>query len=125
MTPSLYNDQNKQYSRLSNKYLHDDEHIDGVFVFTQSARNEAVVVRVHDGRVQNAINFDKTALLIELVLHLASFADLNDLQKQQSSVKVKVHANDSNFSRSVTYHVENGRCFRTCKQERNHSVTVH
>lgn len=67
--------------------LHDDEHIDGVFVFTQSARNEAVVVWVHNRRVQNAIDFDETTLLVELVLHLASLTDLNHLQKQQSSVK--------------------------------------
>jgi hypothetical protein len=41
---------------VSTIYLHEDEDIDGVVVLAEGAGDEAVVVRVHHGRVQDPVN---------------------------------------------------------------------
>jgi hypothetical protein len=37
-------------------YLHEDEDIDGIVVLAEGAWDEAVVVRVHHGRVEDPVN---------------------------------------------------------------------
>jgi hypothetical protein len=39
-------------------YLHDDKNIDGILIFTECPGNEAIIVGIHNGRVQNTVNLN-------------------------------------------------------------------
>lgn len=66
-------------SDRSVSHLHEDEDVHGVVVLAERPRDEAVVVRVHDGRIEDAVHLDEPRLLVQLVLHLAPLGDLHDL----------------------------------------------
>ena len=99
-----------------NRFLQEDQHIHGVVVLAKRSRNEAVVVRVHQRRVQHAVDLtarariscsavgmttvltivtelsdlDEPGSLVELVLDLAPFRDLHDLpQRSEEENKMK------------------------------------
>lgn len=48
--------------------LHDHQHIQGIIVFTQRLRDEAVVVRVPHTAGQNTVNIQHARLLVQLIL---------------------------------------------------------
>lgn len=60
-------------------HLHEDEDVHGVIVLAERPGDEAVVVRVDDGRVEDPVHLDEPRLLVQLVLHLAPLGDLHDL----------------------------------------------
>ncbi len=54
------------------------QHVERIVVLGQRLRDEAVVRRVIDGRVEHAIELDQAALLVELVLHARAERDFDD-----------------------------------------------
>ena len=65
--------------------LHEDEDVHGVVVLAERAGDEAVVVRVHDGGVEDPVHLDEPRLLVQLVLDLAPLGDLHDLVTEERS----------------------------------------
>ena len=65
--------------------LHEDEDVHGVVVLAERAGDEAVVVRVHDGGVEDPVHLDEPRLLVQLVLDLAPLGDLHDLLIEERS----------------------------------------
>jgi hypothetical protein len=59
-------------------FLAEHEHVKRVVVLRQRLRDEAVVGRVVDGRVQHAVELDQAGDLVELVLHRRAEGDLDD-----------------------------------------------
>jgi hypothetical protein len=98
--------------------LHEHEHVHGVVVLAERARDEAVVVRVHDGGVEHAVHLDEPRLLVQLVLDLAPLGDLHDLRVGSDRPFLRQTLFDSGrraLRRLIeeggrnTYHVEDGR----------------
>ena len=50
-----------------------------------SMGDEAIVVRVHDGGVEDPVHLDEPRLLVQLVLDLAPLGDLHDLVTEERS----------------------------------------
>jgi len=50
-----------------------------------SMGDEAIVVRVHDGGVEDPVHLDEPRLLVQLVLDLAPLGDLHDLLIEERS----------------------------------------
>jgi hypothetical protein len=65
-------------SQRNDWLLAEHEDVERVIVFGERLRNEAVVRRIINGRVEDAVEFDKAAGLIQFVLHARSERDLDD-----------------------------------------------
>jgi hypothetical protein len=50
------------------RFLGEHQHVEGIVTLGQRLRDEAVVRRVLDGRIEHAILADQAALFIELIL---------------------------------------------------------
>jgi hypothetical protein len=59
------------------RILAEHEHVEGIVVFCQRLRDEAVVRGIVDGGIENAIEFDQAAGFVEFVLHARSERDLD------------------------------------------------
>ena len=51
------------------KYLHEDEHVNGVSILTQRLGHKPVIVGVHHRAIQDAVHKQQTGVLVQLVLH--------------------------------------------------------
>jgi len=98
-----------------------------------SMGDEAIVVRVHDGGVEDPVHLDEPRLLVQLVLDLAPLGDLHDLLIEERSrisqspscsrvvaIATTLAASDAEKRDPDAYHVEDRRSFRTCRKERAH-----
>ena len=70
---------------MDRPHLHEDEDVHGVIVLAERPGDEAVVVRVHDGGVEDPVHLDEPRLLVQLVLDLAPLGDLHDLVTEERS----------------------------------------
>src|SRR5215210_5036125 len=57
---------------------HQDEHVEWIAVVTERARKEAIVARIVDGTVQDAVEPEDAELLVELVFVALVGRDLDD-----------------------------------------------
>lgn len=56
MSANLYKLKTEDPNMNKEYYLHENQNIQGIIVFTQCARDEAIVMRVDDRRIQDSIN---------------------------------------------------------------------
>src|SRR5690606_31935659 len=54
------------------------EHVKRIIILGQRLRDEPVIGRVIDGRVEHAVELDEPALLVKFVLHARAEGDLDD-----------------------------------------------
>src|SRR5271157_1859084 len=69
-----------------NGLLAQDEHVEWIIVFRQRLRNESVIRGIVDRRIEHAIELDKSALLVQFVLHAGAEWDFNDGIELQGQV---------------------------------------
>jgi hypothetical protein len=58
-------------------FLAEHQHIERIVVFGQRLRDEAVVRRIVNGRIEDAIELDQAAGFIQFVLHTGAEGDLD------------------------------------------------
>jgi hypothetical protein len=67
-------DDGQRHDRL----LAQHQHVERIVVLGQSLGDESIVGRVVDGGVENAVEFDQAAGLVELALHAGAEGTFND-----------------------------------------------
>ena len=59
-------------------FLAEHQHVERIVIFGERLRDEAIVGRVIHGRIEDAVELDEAAGLVELVFHARSERDLDD-----------------------------------------------
>ncbi len=65
-----------------NRFLADDQRIEGVAIVAEGSGDETVIGGIVDGAVQDAIQTEQTSFLVQFVLVLTPLRDLDDYGKR-------------------------------------------